>query len=84
MIVKLMGNLCPNQGGYIRTAPSDTVVLSEKCQCKNDFMFCFRHAAAMRAQGASSAASGSSSSASGRSRPVSNGVSANNRGHNSG
>ncbi|XP_028455348.1 AN1-type zinc finger protein 2A isoform X1 [Perca flavescens] len=42
------------------------------------------NAAVMRAQGASSSSSGCSSSSSGRSRPVSNGVSANNRGHNTG
>lgn len=59
---------------------------SEYCsEChKIFFVFCSRHAAVMRANTASStSASGSSSSASGHPRPVSNGVSANSRAHNS-
>lgn len=55
-----------------------------ECHNKNYFAFCSRHAAVMRANTASStSASGSSSSASGNPRPVSNGVSANSRAHNS-
>ncbi|XP_076000387.1 AN1-type zinc finger protein 2A isoform X2 [Genypterus blacodes] len=59
--------------------------LDHDCKTGNNVLSKPGHAAAMRAQGASSfAASASSSAASGYSRPVSNGPSANSRSHSTG
>lgn len=75
-----------SKSGWVKSRDTflDFRSLTADCTLKDGFVFWLRHAAVTRASASSTSASGSSSStASGNPRPVSNGVSANSRSHNS-